>query len=316
MRLIFNICLFITITNSSFAQKEIIPIAFISAGKKLIGELVAPKQKDKKVPVIIFLIGSGEESSMERYRTLINYFFVHPAAMDNVAIIYFDKRGVGLSEGSWYETDFEQRALDAKNAAEHIKNYSFVNTNQMYVVGHSQGGWIVQICLAKYPETFAGGISMAGPTFSVKKQIVNSYQSDLICSGKYDSQKAYSIAKRKTREPLGGLFEKQNADNKNQQQLKLIRNFDPKAYLERIHKPLLFMWAQNDRLVNPDWCKDRLHQIFKGRLPSDFSLYVAEGENHSFLISDFCNSQQPKQTPFSEKSRDYMLGWLANVLTL
>jgi predicted peptidase len=41
--------------------------------------------------------------------------------------------------------------------------------HRLYIVGHSQGGWIVQVALANYPTVFAGGISMAGPTFSVRK---------------------------------------------------------------------------------------------------------------------------------------------------
>jgi len=83
--------------------------------------------------------------------------------MDSVAVLYFDKRGIGQSEGKWFNTSFEERAADVKAAADYLKTLSNIDTNKIAVVGHSQGG-----CLAKYPKTFAGGISMAGPTFSAK----------------------------------------------------------------------------------------------------------------------------------------------------
>jgi uncharacterized protein len=310
MKKYFTLFLILFALNSLAQSRENIPFTFKCEGLKLTGEILAPVQGIRKVPVVIFLVGSGGESSIKRYKGFISHFFEQAEAMDSVAIVYFDKRGVGSSEGTWYETNFEQRALDAKNAAEHIKKYSFIDPDQIFVVGHSQGGWIVQICLAQYPETFAGGVSMAGPTFSVKEQIINSYQSDLICAEGYDSKRAYSIAKRKTNEPLGNLFQKQKSTNLNQQQLKLIKDFDPKNYLIQIKKPLLFMWAKNDRLVNPDRCINQLNLIFEDKVPDNFTIYVAEGENHSFQISDFCNSKSPKELVPSKKSRDYMIDWL------
>lgn len=72
--------------------------------------------------------------------------------MNDYALVYFDKRGVGKSEGLWYNTTFEQRALDAKNVALAIQKFEFVDHKNIYVIGHSQGGWIAQIALAEYPE--------------------------------------------------------------------------------------------------------------------------------------------------------------------
>ena len=298
-------------TRLDAQSREVISFALESETYMLRGEIRKPILKEEKmVPAILFLVGSGEEASIKRYRVFTDFFLESAAQLSNSAIVYFDKRGVGLSDGNWYQTSFQQRALDAKNVAEHIKKYPFIDPERIYLVGHSQGGWIVQICLALYPESFAGGVSMAGPTFSVREQIINSYQSDLICSEKYNAKKAYAIAKRKTKQMTVGITSEGGSENVNQKQLRIIIDFDPEDYLKQIKRPLLLMWARNDKLVNVDRCISRLNDLFETKWPPHFNTYVAEGENHSFQKSDFCNSKPPKELVFSEESRKYLMNWL------
>src|SRR5690606_4139493 len=92
-----------------------------------------------------------------------------------IALVHFDKRGIGNSTGKWYKTTLEERAEDVKEVAKFLSKIEYIDTSKIYVVGHSQGGWIVQYCLANYGEFFAGGISMAGATFSVRKQLINDF---------------------------------------------------------------------------------------------------------------------------------------------
>ncbi len=198
MKYIIQLLLFCFITKQTFASKDTLNIFFQSEKFKIYGKIVVPKNRSIKIPVIIFIVGSGGNSSYKtNYADFINFFLEQPLENENIALMYFDKRGVGQSKGKWYKTDFEQRAIDAKNAAEYLKTLPFVDTQQIYLIGHSQGCWIVQLCLAQYPNTFAGGISMAGATFGVKKQLINDYQSTFICSHQSDPAKAFSKAKKK-----------------------------------------------------------------------------------------------------------------------
>lgn len=113
----------------------------------------------------------------------------------------FDKKGIGLSSGQWYKDNFSARAQDAYAVGKFAYTIPEANTDSIFVVGHSQGGWIVQEVLATYPSIFAGGISMAGPASTVKEQIINDYTSQFICSG-ISHEKAEIKARKKVNKIL------------------------------------------------------------------------------------------------------------------
>ena len=303
--------LYCYVSVKSVTANDTSNISFQSGNYKISGKIIAPGNQTKKVPAIIFLAGSGGNSSyLTNYKDFLHYFLEEPLINKEVAIMYFDKRGVGQSEGVWYQTNFEQRALDAKNAAEYLKTLSYINPEQIYVIGHSQGGWIVQLCLAEYPEVFAGGISTAGATFSVRKQLINDYQSSYICTKKLDSNIAYRKAKRTVNRVL--LFTSLFPFKENWKQLKRIKKFDPAPYLVKIKKPLLLMWAENDRLVSPQWCLEELHTIFPDGIPANIQTHIVKGVNHSFKIAPFCYSGTSKDLIYSEECRKELMLWFLN----
>ncbi|TVP49744.1 MAG: alpha/beta fold hydrolase [Mongoliibacter sp.] len=289
-------------------SKDSMNISFQSEGYTLKGKLVVPQNTETKVPAIIFLIGSGGNSSYAKdYKKFIDFFLESPMEKEDIAFLYFDKRGVGESEGKWQNTDFEQRAEDAKNAAAYLQSLPQIDAEKIYVVGHSQGGWIVQICLAKYPEYFAGGISMAGPTFNVKKQLINDYQSAFICNKEMTPEKALKKARRRVYRDLTivSILPLQE----DWKQLKVIRKFDPKKYLLNIEKPLLLLFAENDRLVNPSWSMEHLEMLYPEGAPGFISHYIAAGENHSFKTSPLCYIGPWGELKFSAKTRDVIQRW-------
>jgi pimeloyl-ACP methyl ester carboxylesterase len=51
-----------------------------------------------------------------------------------------DKQGCGDSEGNCAETDFESELAGYRAAFRALKNYDFIDTNQVYVLGASNGG--------------------------------------------------------------------------------------------------------------------------------------------------------------------------------
>lgn len=305
--------IFCFINTKSSAIQDTLPVSFQSEKYKLNGKVIAPKDRSFKMPVIIFLVGSGGNSSYStNYADFLNFFLEQPLTNQKIALMYFDKRGVGQSEGVWYKTDFEQRAIDAKNAAAYLKTLPFIDAEQIFLVGHSQGGWIVQMCLAQYPDVFAGGISMAGATFGVKKQLINDYQSTFICSNHLPKEKAYEKAKKKVNNVLAltAIFPLKQ----NWKQLKHIRKFEIARYLPKIIDPFLFMWGENDRLVSPEWCIEELHKNFSNGIPNNFETYIAKGENHSFKIASVCYDGKSKDIAYSEASRTKMIKWLLNNL--
>jgi pimeloyl-ACP methyl ester carboxylesterase len=62
-----------------------------------------------------------------------------------------DKQGVGDSEGNCAENDFESELAGYRTAFRALKNYDFIDTNQVYIFGISNGGGFAPLV----PETDA-----------------------------------------------------------------------------------------------------------------------------------------------------------------
>jgi uncharacterized protein len=284
-------------------------ITFKSNDLTLSGQVIAPANKQKKYPAIIFLAGSGGGSSYRtNYKDFISYFLHENLPTDSIVFMDFDKRGVGKSEGVWYKANFEDRAADAKAAADYLRTRPYVDASKILVVGHSQGGWIVQLCLSLYPETFAGGISMAGPTFSVKQQLINDYHSKLICEKNLDETAAYKKASRKVRMNLAfiSIFPL----NENWKQLNRIKKYENSKHLLRIKAPLLLMFGELDGLVYPAWSTKSLNETFNEKIPPTIEVHTSGQADHSFKISSRCYTGKSSALSYSKESKKVVHDWI------
>lgn len=293
-------------------KNDSIRIKAMSEGYNLDVLVLKNSKRTSKLPVIIFVMGSGDLPWIKSYGNQVQFYFEHTFLLNDFAVVYFDKRGVGNSEGVWYETTFEQRALDVRNVALEIKKLDFIDSDKIFVIGHSQGGWIAQMVLALYPDVFTGGISMAGPTFCVKKQLLNDYMSNFLCKG-VSENRALKKAKRRVNRDL--FFISIIGRKGNLRQLNVIKNFEPRPYIENINLPLLMLFAENDPLVNPKWSLDELNMIFPEGIPKNIETYVAPGEDHAFRIAPKCFSGKNSDIELSIKTRDLMFNWIMNLLS-
>lgn len=286
-------------------------VVFNSGKHKLVGKLITRAKPGTKVPVIIFAVGSGTSSYRTNYKSFLKFFFEDNLPLDSVALFYFDKRGIGSSDGNWSTADFKERAEDVKAAADYLGSLPFIDGGRIVVAGHSQGGWIAQICAAKYPETFSAGISMAGPTFTVRKQLVNDYRSRYICSG-MDTSKADVVAAKKVR----SLFKMASLLPVNPQlkQLKVIRKFEAAPYISSIRSPFLFMFGENDALVSPDWSYQELNRLFENTLPGNFKALTIDGVNHSFQHALLCPAPVKVAKKYSTTAQLAVSEWARSIL--
>lgn len=293
------------------SETRMINISTRSEGNTLNGVLLKRTQSSKKLPAIIFLVGSGGTSSHSTdYKRFTRFFFEEILLDLGFAIVYFDKRGVESSEGVWYSTTFEQRALDAKNIALEVSNFDFIDKDNIYLIGHSQGGWIAQIAVAIWPQHFAGAISMAGPTYGVRKQLIDEYHSYHFCNENMSYEAALSKATSRANRDL--FLISLLGWTGNWKQLRIIRDFEAEEYIRSITKPFLFLFAENDELVNPDWALEDFRKIFPDGSPPFIEIYTADGQHHNFRNAPACFRGEWKDIPYSESTRMKMADWLTS----
>lgn len=269
-----------------------------------------PENRDSPMPVVVFLVGSSDGSTVQNYRQFVDFYLRQPLQPHGFAIAVFDKPGLGKSSGSWHDADFFQRARDAAAVGEYLQQQPWVDSRRVYAIGHSQGGWIAQLAVAQYPQIFAAGVSMAGPTFSVREQLLNDFASDYECDDGLSQSEAYDRAEKAVTWTLRIANWFTVTDTL--KQLDVIKDFSPRAYLPRVNNPLLLMFAENDRLVDPQLSLAALNDIFGPILPAHIHTYVAAAQNHAFKIADKCSPNNTNHK-YSAATRYFILHWLLSL---
>ena len=115
------------------------PIIFKSGGQQIIGTLHLPKT-NRKTPLIILVHGWGG-NSLGAWNTV----FVKAArtfTKSGFAVLRFDFRGSGNSQGEFENQTISSMLLDLKNIIDQIAKHEAINSNKIALIGHSQGGYI------------------------------------------------------------------------------------------------------------------------------------------------------------------------------
>ena len=145
-------------------QWEEHPIQIGLEEKKVNGLLTLPKNIENP-PVVLLLQGSGPSNMDEKIGTGGNKPFAdiaHGLAENNVASIRYDKRTYAYPEDAAANPslDFEYY-LDAKAAIQLVMSDSRVDKDNIFLLGHSEGGMLAPKISKDNPE-IKGFVSLAG----------------------------------------------------------------------------------------------------------------------------------------------------------
>lgn len=109
---------------------------------KLSGTLTLPKEKEKS-PAVILIAGSGPN---DRDETVFGHkpFWVLAdfLSRNGIAVLRYDKRGVGKSGGEYFTATTHDFADDAEAALNYLKTRKEIDTSNIGLIGHSEGGVI------------------------------------------------------------------------------------------------------------------------------------------------------------------------------
>jgi pimeloyl-ACP methyl ester carboxylesterase len=111
-------------------------------GKRLRTIVTKPRNAKGKLPVI-FVAGWLSCDSVEApsgTKDESGLVFRGLAQLPEFALFRMDKEGVGDSEGVCAETDFNSELAGYRAAFRALKNYDFIDTKRIYILGMSNGG--------------------------------------------------------------------------------------------------------------------------------------------------------------------------------
>lgn len=274
MRSFIITALLVAISNLSIGQTERESIRnyleedifFINSKDTIYGKLILPRKTPGKFPVVVFIHGSGPEdySSSNLYRPLWEKF-----TKAGFACFSWDKPGIGLSQGNWFEQSIGDRASEVIAAHRRLQQHPKIDPTAIGLWGISQAGWVIPKVAEEINPAFI--ITVSGPVTTAFDQEVYRLGSEMAADGfsrdAIDSAIAYTReikgliltnspfscfdALQKDIKPHAWSSHVISGDEAIYKYLGVIMAHDHIPNLSSLTCPVLAIWGENDLLVPP-----------------------------------------------------------------
>ena len=279
-------------------------------GVKLEADLFIPNGGANQKPAVVFSSGSGDSAYQNYAYGLVETYILDVFLSHDMAVLLVNKRGMGQSEGNYVKNSIQGRADDLYAAVQSIQTHPQIDSDNIGVVGHSQGGWVVTQAAADHPD-IAFFISLAGPTMTMRENAADNAYHAGVCQGMQGEELEAYLEKRSNLVDLSikigkitnfGFF---GFDARNM-------GYDPQDALQTVQMPGMFIYAENDDQVTPYPNLERMNEIFENDVPDNLSSVVIAGATHAFrLVTDPCESwvnieEQQQSQQLTEVLHDWL----------
>jgi len=319
---------------ASFREEE---VTFKNGDVTLSGTLLLPNRKTK-TPAIIFTHGSGPDTRAPYKDWAVRF------AKKGIAALIYDKRGVAKSTGAWRTASMENLADDALAGLALLKTRTDIDTKQIGITGHSQGGWIAPLAASRSDDV-AFVIASAASGVSPDKQSLYHRASVIRESGFSDAavtkatelrEKLYASGRlllnndpraKEERAKVSAELEKfakepwfeaselppdLKDDNPSRGALELLF-FEPGPVWQKVKVPVLLVWGDKDTVVPVEDGKAIIQKALISAGNSDVTVRVFPGVDHGVVLV------RPKDAPWDFPRVDLgyydtMVEWLVNKL--
>ena len=303
----------ITHTASKLTDYREEKVRFSSGTIHLGGTLVAPSGPGP-YPAVVFVHGSGPVTR-DFYGPLPYHFVRH-----GIAVLTYDKRGIGESEGNWLDSGFDDLASDAVSAVEFLKTKKEIRASSIGLFGISQGGWIVPLAASR-SSNIAFAILVSAAAVTPEEQQLMNVAGEMRAANMPEGeiQKAVSgmkeqIESLRSEEVIGSLeasVQKMKQEGKDALLaangpenpkfilfFRRIMDFDPIPVLEKVKCPVLVLYGDLDRLVPVSENKDRLEAALRKAEHPNVTVRVFPKADHAMLVSE---TGSMKEFPFANQ---------------
>lgn len=289
-------------------QPHLEEVRFNSGELTLAGTLYTPAQAGPH-PVVIFIHGSGDDSR-EQYR-----FYADLLARKGIAVLIYDKRGVGDSGGNWKTSPFSVLADDALAGIHFLKSQAAIDGSRIGAWGGSEGAIIAPWIASRSADVrFVIMQSAVGVTFAEQ----NVYQNERLIRAVTNAEEdvaqglatvtlmhdyartgtgwqAYADAKDAIRQKpwasaLGGTIA---SDNWWWRWYRTKMDYDPIPMLEQVRVPVLAVWGDNDVLVPVAKSRAAIAQAFTRAGNRDVTFQVFARADHSLQTESWLHGRRP-----------------------
>jgi pimeloyl-ACP methyl ester carboxylesterase len=241
-----------------------------------------------------------------------------------IASLRYDKRGVGKSQGDFWETGFYDNVADASAALSFFKTYEHIHPQQVFMLGHSEGA-VIATRLAATGADVEGVILLSGTAQSgedtllwQEKQVLKGMRGIngfLIHALHIDAQKAQRKQLEKIKHSTKDWYRAQLIAKVNAKWYREFLAYNPADDLPKIQVPVLAITGTKDIQVDPSDL-ERMAALVN----SDFECYAVPDVTHILRKeagdATLSTYQQQVQQPVDERVLNIISGWLGRHIGL
>ncbi len=270
-------------------------VRFSNGDVQLAGTLLAPSTPGKH-PAVILVHGSGPE----------NREFILPFARfllrRGVAVLGYDKRGVGVSTGDWQTASFEVLAGDVVAAFDYLKTRKDIDATRIGLLGVSQAGWIMPLAAVRARD-LAFLISISGAGVPAAETTIDQARNEMTASGMKPQMVAEILALMKlqyrfaqsgegwdeyaaARTALAARMGRPPAsfpgtrDDPYWQSMRMTYFYDPAPTLRQLQTPVLAIFGELDNNILAEKNRAAWETALKAGGHRDYALRILPKANH------------------------------------
>ncbi|SEL09112.1 hypothetical protein SAMN04487910_1687 [Aquimarina amphilecti] len=317
-----------------------------TANVTLAGTFTSPKTNEKH-PVVILITGSGPQ---DRDQTFVGHktFLVLADYLtrQGIAVLRYDDRGTSASTGIFSTATTEDFANDVVAAINYLKTRNDIDTKNIGLIGHSEGGIIAPLAANKTKNDIAFIISLAGTGIIGSDLVYNQVISmrafpvpdeeafnktmrkaiDIASSSKKLSEVKSELKLLYTNEVAPILKPMLGSDKKTEQVLnglvearttpwiRYFYNYNPADEYAKIKIPVLSLNGTKDTQVPAKIHQEGIRKALEKAKNKKFEIIELEGLNHLFQEADTGKMDEYSKIDqtFSPQALQIISDWVLN----
>lgn len=304
-------------------------VRFSNGRIRLGGTLISPSTPPRaRHPAVILVHGSGAEN--REYMLPWAHFLIRRG----MAVLGYDKRGVGESTGDWNTASFEDLAGDVVAAFDYLKTRSDIDRAHVGVLGISQAGWIMPLAAVRAKD-LAFLISISGAGVTAAETTLDEARNEMSVSGMPAQQvedviallklqheyartgrgwDEYAASRAKLAAKMGTPPDNipGTRDSPYWRSVRLLYFYDPVPTLRQLRTPTLALWGELDNNILANKNKAAWEAALKAGGNRDYTLTILPGANHAQMEAKVGSNEEMKSLRrFVPAYFKIVEGWLA-----